>query len=310
MRIRGWLSHVVVAVAVLLGATLVGHLPPAASAAVPPRPCQRLGVIGGSLTVGSEPYQERELVEMGITRIRSDARVGRSVGGRTGAITALEAMRADGFVPDCLVISLGTNMFPARNEARYYDEWIVTMMDAIGPAPRVLWVNVFREQDRDIDAGFNDALVRLQRRYPNLKVADWESYIEERTDWLAGDGVHVGVAGYKERARWIATEVHAQLQGGGPTRPPGAPCALVTVPLRNGARGPGVLCLERRLAQLRWTTRQPDTNYDDATARVVAEWQRRHGLDDTGVVDTATRSALGLRIADLVDGTIVGSGRR
>jgi len=174
--------------------------------------CKKVGIIGGSLSVGAADFQPSALKTYGITSTRTDAKVGRRITAKkTGGITALKAMRAKGFAPDCWIISLGTNDFPVRDKASVYEGWIKQMMTAVGSNARVLWVNIYRSKYRTYDRGFNSALVRLQSRYPNLYVADWDKYIQQHKSWLTRDGIHVSRAGYKDRAKWIAAQLHEQI---------------------------------------------------------------------------------------------------
>ena len=62
--------------------------------------------------------------------------------------------------------------------------------------------------------------------------------------------------------------------------------ASVFVPyLRQGAHGPSVLILERRLAQLRYALSGVDTYFSYDTADAVVAFQKVHGLARTGLVD-------------------------
>jgi PKD repeat protein len=57
--------------------------------------------------------------------------------------------------------------------------------------------------------------------------------------------------------------------------------------LAQGAHGPSVRILERRLAQLRYALRGVDTFFSDDTADAVLAFQKVHGMPRTGRVDPA-----------------------
>ena len=64
--------------------------------------------------------------------------------------------------------------------------------------------------------------------------------------------------------------------------------ARVVLPrLGYGSRGPAVLSLERRLAELRYALRGADTVYGSDTVEAVLAFQKVHGLRRTGRVDDA-----------------------
>jgi murein L,D-transpeptidase YcbB/YkuD len=69
--------------------------------------------------------------------------------------------------------------------------------------------------------------------------------------------------------------------------------------LKRGAHGAGVLALRRRLAAEGDSTgRSPE--FDAALARALRAFQARHGLRESGAVDSATRAALNVSAADRV----------
>jgi peptidoglycan hydrolase-like protein with peptidoglycan-binding domain len=260
----------------------------------PPTRCQRLGVIGGSITVGTSQSLAQELVEVGVTDFRIDAKVSRRIATRTGGVTTLKNMRRAGYDPDCLVISLGTNDIPYFNDPSVYRKLISALMDTVGPAPRVLWINVYRGRLRRHDDVFNQTLVEMTATYPNLLVADWFTLADEHRIWMNKDLIHTTSLGGRERSKWTAREVHERLNGGGPSSLPPSPCSVSVVPLQRTMRGPDVTCLEQRLRQLRWLSKRADTRFDPYTAKALGNWQRRHDLPATGVLDEVTQAALGL----------------
>lgn len=283
----------------LLAAVLVPVAIPAAAGtahAETPVRCQKVGVIGGSITVGSATTQGQEFVDLGILDFRFDAKVGRQITRpKTGGIITLQRMRASGYDPDCLVIALGTNDFPYHNSSTVYRGWIDKMMVAIGPTPRVLWINVYRSKSVFTGHVFNAQLNAATADYANLQIADWSTLAATHASWLSKDGVHPVGGGILARSKWVALQVQEKLNGGDPADGrPLATCTVVTVPLQRKMKGADVMCLEQRLRQLRYFTKTADTKFEYSTATTLSAWQKRHGLTVTGIVDDATRAALGL----------------
>jgi hypothetical protein len=60
---------------------------------------------------------------------------------------------------------------------------------------------------------------------------------------------------------------------------------VVQPTLAAGSRGPSVLALERRLAELRFALRRVDARYDQDTVEAVLAFQKVHGLPRTGRVE-------------------------
>jgi lysophospholipase L1-like esterase len=55
--------------------------------------------------------------------------------------------------------------------------------------------------------GYNRVLAEESSRRDNLHVLNWVRMVREHPEWLADDGVHVSVAGYRARARAVARAV-------------------------------------------------------------------------------------------------------
>jgi lysophospholipase L1-like esterase len=55
----------------------------------------------------------------------------------------------------------------------------------------------------------NQALRRAATHHDNLVLVDWVGLVRNHPWWLAEDGVHVSSAGYRARARAIATAVRS-----------------------------------------------------------------------------------------------------
>ena len=120
------------------------------------------------------------------------------------------AWRAQGF-DGCWVLALGTNEAAnvGAGSAVGFDERIEMMMSAIGDQP-VLWVNVKSMVTEGPYAAanmedWNDALLDACDSYPEMRIYDWASDVED--DWFVEDGIHFTTPGYAARGRLIADAV-------------------------------------------------------------------------------------------------------
>jgi hypothetical protein len=108
----------------------------------------------------------------------------------------------------CWVIAMGTTDAANSGAGSNYDatERINRMMAVAGNDP-VLWVNV---KTRLTDGAWSDANMQLwnqaldaaAKRYPNMRIFDWRSAVQD--NWFQSDGIHYSTAGSAARARMIA----------------------------------------------------------------------------------------------------------
>jgi hypothetical protein len=108
----------------------------------------------------------------------------------------------------CWVLALGTNDAANIYVGSNVDPFtrIEEMMSTIGDQP-VMWVNVksllttgpYAEQNMK---EWNEALLRACEDYPNMRVFDWSSVVQDA--WFIDDGIHYTTPGYRARARLIA----------------------------------------------------------------------------------------------------------
>ena len=95
------------------------------------------------------------------------------------------------------------------------------MMSAAGNEP-VLWVNVkslvpsgpYAESNM---LEWDEALLDLCSRYPNMRVYDWASDVKDA--WFIDDGIHFTTPGYRARARLIADALAEAFPSGGGRSP-------------------------------------------------------------------------------------------
>ena len=159
---------------------------------------RRLLVNGDSLAVGTRPYLPKEL--RGWRVIQSTA-VSRH------AFEGADVLRAYGrSLPRVIHVSLGTNDDP--NTVDVFRAAIRAVMQVAGPRRCVVWTNIVRPAVAGASyAGLNRALAAESRPRENLRVVNWARMVREHPQWLAGDGVHVNVDGYRARAKAIAQSV-------------------------------------------------------------------------------------------------------
>ena len=168
-------------------------LAPAASAAE-----QSLLVDGDSLAEGTRSYVPRELPGW---RVTQSTAVGRH------ASEGDDVMRRYGSrLPRVIHVSLGTNDDPGDVDG--FRRAIADVMKLAGSTRCVVWANIVRPPYRRVSyRGYNRVLANESSRRDNLRVLNWVRMVREHPEWLAGDGVHVSVAGYRARARAVARAV-------------------------------------------------------------------------------------------------------
>ena len=116
-------------------------------------------------------------------------------------------LKAAGF-DGCWVFALGTtdtaNVAVGSRTTRAAR--IDRMMSVVGDDP-VLWVDVkslvpsgaWSNANMQL---WNQALTEATERYPNLKIYDWASVVQD--EWFSSDRIHYTSAGYAQRAHLIA----------------------------------------------------------------------------------------------------------
>ena len=130
-----------------------------------------------------------------------------TLGGLPNAQAVAQTWEQDGY-HGCWVLALGTNdtanVYVGSNVGRLAR--IQRMMSTIGDQP-VMWVNVksllsggpYSEQNMEL---WNSALLQACHEYPNMRVFDWASVVENA--WYIDDGIHYNTPGYAARSRLIA----------------------------------------------------------------------------------------------------------
>jgi hypothetical protein len=127
--------------------------------------------------------------------------------GSPNARDTARAVRAGGF-QGCWVFAMGTTDAANVGAGSTFTlpDRIDRMMEVAGPDP-VLWVTVKTLvgsgawSNQNMQA-WNVALADAASRYPNLRIYDWASVVQD--EWFEADGIHYTSQGYAERARRIA----------------------------------------------------------------------------------------------------------
>jgi peptidoglycan/LPS O-acetylase OafA/YrhL len=124
----------------------------------------------------------------------------------------------------CWVLALGTNEAAdvAVGSSIEFPERIDRMMADVGSSP-VLWVEVksligtgpYAENNM---ADWDNALVKACSKYPNMRVFDWASVVND--SWFISDGIHFTTPGYAARSQMIADSLVKAFPGAGATSSP------------------------------------------------------------------------------------------
>ncbi len=119
----------------------------------------------------------------------------------------------------CWVFALGTNEAAdvAVGSSVGLPERVDRMMADVGSMP-VLWVNVksmvgsgpYAENNM---ADWDNALVKACAKYPNMRIFDWASVVND--GWFISDGIHFTSQGYAARSQMIADAMAKAFPGGG-----------------------------------------------------------------------------------------------
>lgn len=148
--------------------------------------------------------------QIGITRQYMEISGGTSVvetlAGQINAYQVAKKLVSHGY-RGCWVIALGTNDTAdvAIGSTVSRVQRVKRMMSVIGNQP-VLWINdkslltsgPYSEQNMQL---WNQALMQEEPHYPNMRVYDWASVVQN--SWYINDGIHFTSQGYAQRARLI-----------------------------------------------------------------------------------------------------------
>ena len=171
----------------------------ATDTATPPPlpPSQPTLVLGDSLGLIVYPWLADLLPDRYVSY---QAEVGRST---PGTERILDQM---GSVPPVVIVSSGTND-PVAN---VLEESARRILDTLGPARCVVWVDVVRpDRVGDSQTMMNAALDRAVSGRPNVRVLHWTDLVAAHPEWMSGDGIHPGQDGAQARAQAFAAAAEA-----------------------------------------------------------------------------------------------------
>jgi lysophospholipase L1-like esterase len=157
--------------------------------------------LGDSLSVGTAPYLRARLRGY---RIDPHYDVGLHAHDAAALVAASRAS-----LPSVLVVSAGTNDDP-RIVSTFIGA-VSRVIRAAGPRRCVVWPTLVRPAA--VGATYerlNRALARAASRTPTLVLVDWVGLVRRHPGWLSADGVHVSAAGYRARAKAIASAIRTR----------------------------------------------------------------------------------------------------
>jgi len=133
-------------------------------------------VIGDSILDGGRELVETELSNWSLTL---DAEVGRS---SSSSVSIAEgAVEQDA---DVVVIELGTN----DSSASAFRGHLIETLDLLQSVPLVIWQTARGPEDDLTIPDVNAAIREVVPTYPNVAIADWESFVPDEA--LLEDGIH------------------------------------------------------------------------------------------------------------------------
>ncbi|WP_436795813.1 acyltransferase family protein [Actinospongicola halichondriae] len=193
-------------------------------------PCTSVVHVGGSTSLGlvSSVYipDEDQQISAQYARIGATTQHYEIAGGRAiiesyrenpAALDSAQKWRDAGY-RGCWVFALGT--MDAANVGIGAPTSLadrIDMMMEIADGDPVLWVNVKTiattgSWRSEVMPPWNDALMAACPKYPNMRVYDWASGVQD--DWFDTDGIHQNPVGYVARAERIADALGAAYPAG------------------------------------------------------------------------------------------------
>lgn len=183
---------------------------------MPPRPgCDRVVVVGDSLTVHAQPELESQLAAAGFDATVT-AHWGRGVSHVDppfSGLIAADEVRGSFGEASCWVIALGSNdLYQGGDDPAVAASLVEQMVAAVTPGAAVWWVNVnFHDNPDDFGldvdeeqatSDFNAVLDARAADDPVFTVIDWYARSEPNRWWFL-DAVHVNDAGSRARVELI-----------------------------------------------------------------------------------------------------------
>ncbi len=169
---------------------------PSPASAAPPGVDPRVFVIGDSVILGAHDAVLARLAGWQVTFIAKESFF------TWQAPAAIAAYRPT--VGDITIVALGNN---DGEDPGLFAHEIDQVMAALGPARKVLWVNL--RQFRPWVPAANAQLVAATTRYPNLGIVDWDGRATPDPSLVYADGLHLNPAGQAAMAALAGDAVDA-----------------------------------------------------------------------------------------------------
>lgn len=152
--------------------------------------------ISGSAIGDSVMLSGRDELQKIFPKVYIDAAVSRQA---DDSISVLKSLDSKGLLGNNVIIGLGTN-------GNITDDSVDKMMDIIGNKRHVFWINI-HVPTQPWQNQNNELLENAKKKYKNLTVLDWNSFINGHDDWLYSDQTHPNTTGVPKYATFIAKEV-------------------------------------------------------------------------------------------------------
>lgn len=195
-----------------LTAPPVGGSDPTVPAAAAERPdVETVGIIGDSITVGSQDAIVAAVEALGVDVVAVDAASGRRLVADGTVGSGVDAARRVAAVdPDVWVVALGTNDVPNLETPDDYAVVIDRLLREVPGDTPLVWVDVYVEWDETATAEFNRVLRDRVDARGSTVVVDWAARAAAEEDLLR-DGVHPSERGGLVFAGLVADGVAAWL---------------------------------------------------------------------------------------------------
>ncbi|MBP1966125.1 acyltransferase family protein [Paenibacillus aceris] len=151
---------------------------------------QSVTAIGDSVMLGAAPVLEKM-----IAGIVVDGKVSRQL---SQAPDMIKQFKTDKTLSGIVVIHLGTN-------GPFTSEQLDKLLEAIGEDRKIILINT--RVPRKWQDTVNDALAAASKKHANVKLADWYSLSEDKSDWFVSDGVHLTTKGAEAYSKLILASV-------------------------------------------------------------------------------------------------------
>lgn len=151
----------------------------------------QLTAIGDSVMAGSS-HDLKQLMPKAVI----DAAVSRQL---DVAFKLIDKYQGEGALADNVLIGLGTNGPFSMGD-------IDRLMHQVGPKRHVFWINTY-VPTRQWQGQVNDLLTKASKKYKNLTIINWYSYVKKHPKWLYDDHTHPTPTGSKYYSSFIVKTI-------------------------------------------------------------------------------------------------------